>query len=294
MIGLQSGKVILCEHQKDWEIEANKTITILKSILGPVIKDIQHVGSTSISTIKAKPIIDIAIEVDDLKSVFKYENELKKNGFYYRQKNDLKDQILFACGSHYDGTGDLQTHYIHIYQTNSRSWIDTINFRDYLRRNISAAKKYENLKISLSQKFSNCPNRDEYIKGKNEFIKSVCRRSFSSSFLGKKIDIIIDRPIGSVHPKFNDIVYNVNYGYIPNVFSDDGEEFDVYLMGVDHPVEKYSNAHVIAIIYRLNDNEDKIVAAPDGIFFSKDEIEATVNFQEKYFENEIEILKSST
>lgn len=293
MIGLKSGKVLLCDHQKEWDQEAFKTISLLKNILGSTIKDIQHVGSTSISTIKAKPIIDIAIAVDNLENIHQYENELKKNGFYNRSKNDLKGQILLACGSYYDGTGDIQTHYIHIFQVNSREWIDAINFRDYLRQNITLAKQYENLKIELAQKYSNNPNRDEYIKGKNDFIKSICRKAFSSSFLGKKIDIVIDRPIGSVHPKFKDIIYNINYGYIPGVFSDDGEEFDVYLMGINHPIKKFSNARVIAVIYRLNDIEDKIVAAPDDLLFSKEEIEAAVNFQEKYFIIEIETLKTS-
>lgn len=64
MIGLKRGTVQLCEHKKEWEIEAQNTIARLKEILGDVIKDIQHVGSTSILTIKAKPIIDIAVAVD--------------------------------------------------------------------------------------------------------------------------------------------------------------------------------------------------------------------------------------
>ena len=64
MIGLKRGTVMLCEHEKEWEIEAQNTIFRLKNILGSVIKDIQHVGSTSIPSIKAKPIIDIALAVD--------------------------------------------------------------------------------------------------------------------------------------------------------------------------------------------------------------------------------------
>ena len=64
MIGLKRGTVKLCEHEKEWETEAQHTISRLKAILGDVIRDIQHVGSTSIPAIKAKPIIDIAVAVD--------------------------------------------------------------------------------------------------------------------------------------------------------------------------------------------------------------------------------------
>ena len=84
MIGLKRGTVQLCEHEKEWEIEAQNTIARLKEILGDVIKDIQHVGSTSILTIKAKPIIDIAVAVDEFDDILAYEKELKDAGFYYR------------------------------------------------------------------------------------------------------------------------------------------------------------------------------------------------------------------
>ena len=89
MLGLKRGIVPLCEHEQAWEIEAQNTILRLKEILGAVIKDIQHVGSTSIPSIKAKPIIDIAIAVDDFEDVLLLEEELKKQGFYYRPKVDL-------------------------------------------------------------------------------------------------------------------------------------------------------------------------------------------------------------
>lgn len=154
MIGLKCGTVALYEHEKEWETEAQNTIERLKNILGDIIQDIQHVGSTSIQSIKAKPIIDIAVAVDDLNNVLKFENELRENGFYYRPQAQatLRNQLLFACGSLYDGTGDLQTHFIHIVQTNSMDWINYINFRDYLNSNPFVAKEYEKLKVALAEK----------------------------------------------------------------------------------------------------------------------------------------------
>lgn len=114
------------------------------------------------------------------------------------------------------------------------------------------------------------------------------RKALVKSFLGKTVDIIIDRPIGSVHPKHRDIIYPVNYGYIPNVFSGDGEEMDVYLLGVDVPVETYK-ACIIGIVHRHDDVEDKLIAAPKGVDFTEDEISKAIYFQEQYFDTAIEI-----
>ena len=108
----------------------------------------------------------------------------------------------------------------------------------------------------------------------------------SLSFLGKEVEIKIDRPLGSTHPKHKNIVYQVNYGYIPNVIGGDGEELDVYLLGVNEAVTEYK-ATVIAVIHRINDNEDKLVAAPKGITFTKEQIIELTFFQEQYFKSEI-------
>ena len=289
MLGLKRGTVQLCEHEQAWEIEAQNTIFRLKEILGAVIKDIQHVGSTSIPSIKAKPIIDIAIAVDDFEDVLLLEEELKKQGFYYRPKVDLGEQLLFASGSYYDGTGDLQTHFIHIVKTGSMDWRNYINFRDYLNSTPAVAKAYEDLKVLLAKQAPVDNGREKYLRGKHDFIVYTLRKALVYSYREKMVDVVIDRPIGSVHPKYEDMIYPLNYGFIPNVFGGDGEELDVYLMGLNVPVKEYK-AKVIAIVHRHNDVEDKLVAAPEGMSFTKMEIEDAVRFQEQYFESEIEIL----
>ncbi len=106
------------------------------------------------------------------------------------------------------------------------------------------------------------------------------------SYLGKEVSIIIDRPLGSVHPAQSDIVYMVNYGYIPHTKAEDGEEADVYLLGVSVPVRNFT-ARVIAVIHRLDDCENKLVAAPYGVSFTRDEIKKLTDFQEQYFDTEI-------
>lgn len=289
MIGLKRGTVKLLNHEKEWELEAQRTIFRLYKIIGTVARDIQHVGSTSILTIKAKPIIDIAVAVDDFKDVLALEAELNHNGFYYRPNANLEDQLLFACGSYYDGTGDLQTHFIHVVLADSMEWINYINFRDYLNKTPTVAKAYEDLKISLASEAPVDKGRERYLRGKHDFIVYTLRKALVNFYLGKTIEIKIDRPIGSAHPKHLDLVYPINYGYIPGVLGGDGEELDVYLLGVSKPIKEYK-ARVIGIVHRHNDVEDKLVAAPEGTIFTQTEIAEAVHFQEQYYESEIETI----
>ena len=105
--------------------------------------------------------------------------------------------------------------------------------------------------------------------------------------IGKIVKVIVDRPLGSAHPKHNDLIYSVNYGYVPEIIAGDGEEQDVYILGVNTPLNEFTGK-VIAVIHRKNDNEDKWVVVPENISFSKEEIQKAVEFQEKFFDIEIE------
>lgn len=112
------------------------------------------------------------------------------------------------------------------------------------------------------------------------------RRSFTKAYLGRLVHIEIDRPIGYIHQKGEKRwVYPINYGYIPNVLGGDGEELDVYLLGVtDYTVR------IIGIVWREDDEEDKLVGVPDGMHFTAEEIAAQVAFQEQYHVSHVEIL----
>lgn len=104
--------------------------------------------------------------------------------------------------------------------------------------------------------------------------------------IGKIIEVTVDRPMGSVHPRHKDLRYPINYGYVKGIIGGDGEEQDVYILGVDAPVASFVG-RVVAIIHRLNDTEDKWVVAPEGVSLEKSEIARLVEFQEKYFDIEI-------
>lgn len=105
--------------------------------------------------------------------------------------------------------------------------------------------------------------------------------------LGKIVKVIVDRPLGSYHPTHKNIYYSVNYGYIPEIMSGDGEEQDAYILGVYVPTE--FTGRVVAVIHRKNDNENKWVVAPENSNLSKEEILNAIEFQEKYFDIEIEM-----
>ncbi|MCA8999669.1 MAG: hypothetical protein KDA80_21920 [Planctomycetaceae bacterium] len=107
-------------------------------------------------------------------------------------------------------------------------------------------------------------------------------------FLGTMVQIRIDRPIGSRHPTYG-YIYPVHYGYIPDTSSEDGAEIDVYLLGIEQPIEETSGV-IIGIAHRRNDIEDKLIATVDGKVLPREFVEAKLAFQEQYFETEYERL----
>lgn len=104
-------------------------------------------------------------------------------------------------------------------------------------------------------------------------------------YLNKTITVKIDRPIGSKHPEYG-FIYPINYGFVPNTISNDGEELDCYILGIFEPLETFTGK-CIAIIHRINDTDDKLVIVPGNRYFSNNEIKVLTEFQERYFENKI-------
>lgn len=104
--------------------------------------------------------------------------------------------------------------------------------------------------------------------------------------IGQTVTVTVDRPKGSVHPVYKSLVYPLNYGFVQGIMAPDGEWQDVYIMGVEVPVRQFTG-RVIAVIKRLDDVEEKWAAAPQGVTFSKEEIQKQTYFQEQYFRCEI-------
>ena len=109
------------------------------------------------------------------------------------------------------------------------------------------------------------------------------RKQFILDSLGKQVHVVVDRPIGYHH---GDILYPINYGYIPGVIAGDGEEQDAYILGVQEPIAEFDGV-VVAAIHRRNDCEDKLVVAPAGSLYHQGQIAEAVHFQEQYFDSRV-------
>lgn len=112
MIGLQRGRVELCEHQNEWCNIAMKTIKEIKNIFGDTALDIQHIGSTSIYNIKSKPIIDIAIGVSSFEGLSEALTYLEQKG-YQRRINRFSSDLLYVY-EYKENNERIRTHQLHI------------------------------------------------------------------------------------------------------------------------------------------------------------------------------------
>jgi inorganic pyrophosphatase len=110
-------------------------------------------------------------------------------------------------------------------------------------------------------------------------MKSPC------DFLNRTVSAKIDRPLGSRHPQY-DFIYPVNYGYVPDTPAPDGDDLDAYVLGIFDPIETFTG-RCIAIVHRLDDDDDKLIIVPEGRQYSDDQIQVLVEFQERFFKSSI-------
>ena len=172
MIGLKRGSVKLLFHQEEWNKNAENVILKLKQLLGYVAVDVQHVGSTAIVSIYAKPIIDIVIGLRDLNDILSYMKQLEEHGFVFRRE-DVAGQMLFVMG---DFEKDTRTHHIHAVKWNGTEWNNYINFRDYLNCHPDKAMQYDACKKKLALQFSS--DRRRYTEGKQECIEYLLKEAY--------------------------------------------------------------------------------------------------------------------
>ncbi len=105
----------------------------------------------------------------------------------------------------------------------------------------------------------------------------------SQKYIGKKVKVKIDRKMGSKHPTHG-FIYPLNYGYIPDTISGDGEELDAYILGVFEPVDFFEGI-CIAVLHRLTDNDDKLIVVPENTNYTDEQINALTEYQERFFEH---------
>ena len=122
--------------------------------------------------------------------------------------------------------------------------------------------------------------------GMEEYNKAIhLKQRESYKYIGNVVQVKVDRPLNSKHLKHG-FTYPVNYGFVPNTISGDGEELDCYILGIDKPLVEFEG-ECIAVIHRTNDNDDKLIVVSKGKKYTDEEIRKLTNFQEQYFESEI-------
>src|SRR5699024_3762796 len=138
MLGLPRGEVFLIPWTDDWLKEFSLEKERIQNKIGKFIVNIHHIGSTAVKGLSAKPIIDIAVELEDFKGGKHCVAPLESLGYSYRGINILPDR-------HYFNKGEPRTHQIHMYQTGSKFLIEQLKFRDYLRSNDKPRMEYQEL-----------------------------------------------------------------------------------------------------------------------------------------------------
>ena len=171
MIGLSNNKISLMPDTKLWRELFEKEKSIIEKRIGRHVDNIQHIGSTSIPLIPAKPIIDIGIGVKDIKEKSNIIiDKLEEIGYEFKGERGIPDRYYFVKGS-----PENRTHYLHMYEKGHTALRNCYLFRDYLKNNKKFADKYAKLKLNHWRKYKN--NREKYTEKKSDFIKEVLEKA---------------------------------------------------------------------------------------------------------------------
>jgi GrpB-like predicted nucleotidyltransferase (UPF0157 family) len=168
MLGLPSGCDQISQYTLEWRTLFLEEEARLKAHLGGYLLDIQHIGSTSIPGMPAKPILDIGVAVTNFEEAARSIPPMEQLGFAYKGENGIPRR-------HYFVKGDPRTHHAHMFEIESDEWRNLLLFRDYLIDNPKAARGYARLKEELAMKFAN--DREAYQAGKDNFIKAILSRA---------------------------------------------------------------------------------------------------------------------
>ena len=170
MIGLKRHTVRVVEHQPEWAALYRTEATTLRASIGDIVDDIQHVGSTAVPGLTAKPILDIAVAVPSMDIIPTVVNRLTVGGFIDRGYISQSDYLLVK-----ESEPGVRTIHLHMVSSTSRDWKNYLAFRDLLRRNESIRRRYTNVKAQLAKQYPS--DRQSYTAGKHTFITEVLDRS---------------------------------------------------------------------------------------------------------------------
>lgn len=163
-------KIEVVDYSSDWARKYQEERGLIKSILGDDVIAIYHIGSTSIEGLKAKPIIDILLVVEDLDSLDGYDIDFRRLGYEPMGEYGIEERRFYMKG------GDERSHHIHAFSyDNLNEIMRHLIFRDYLRENEDVRKDYEELKESLAVKYPY--DNEGYCDGKDEFVKRLEKKA---------------------------------------------------------------------------------------------------------------------
>jgi GrpB-like predicted nucleotidyltransferase (UPF0157 family) len=166
VLGLERGAVRLVPHAERWHDLFAEEAERLRAAVGVYVLAVEHVGSTAVCGLSAKPIIDIAAAVREITDVGKLMVPLQRIGYEYRGEQGIP-------GRHFFGKGSPRTHHLHVVESGGDFWRSHLLFRDYLLQHRGAAEEYEALKQELAERYKE--NREAYTEGKAAFIEGVLR-----------------------------------------------------------------------------------------------------------------------
>ena len=174
MIGLRRGIVELKPHNTKWKELFKEESHLITSAISNFLVDIEHIGSTAIPDIVAKPIIDIAVAIDSLDNIEKIIKPLEQIGYTYRGEQGIPNRHLFVKGGE-----EFRTHHLHVMHKTHYEWKKHIAFRNYLLNHPEEAHQYSELKKSLAVKYRE--DRGTYTESKDEFISGILKKAMKST-----------------------------------------------------------------------------------------------------------------
>ncbi len=170
MLGLERDKVRLSPYQTAWVKLFKEEKKRLEAVISEGVLDIQHIGSTAVPNLKAKPILDIGVAVKNFEEAFALVSPIESLGYTYRGENGIPRRHYFV-----KGPADNRTHHIHMFEEVNEEWTTHLLFRDYLRTHPETVTAYQTLKEDLAKRYPR--DREAYTDGKHEFIQEVLKEA---------------------------------------------------------------------------------------------------------------------
>jgi GrpB-like predicted nucleotidyltransferase (UPF0157 family) len=165
--------VIIVDYDPRWPRFFDEEKTNILRVIGPMVLAIEHIGSTAVPGLAAKPIIDMLVRVRHLSDATWCIQPLKTLGYEYVPQ-PIADRRYFRKGN-VQGTEQGSTHHLHMVEAGSDAWEHPVLFRDYLRDHLEEARRYAELKKELVARFSS--DRENYTNAKTDYVQEIVNRA---------------------------------------------------------------------------------------------------------------------